>query len=44
MSGRERRYGTGALRGIELVTALIRGHYPSVVDDGDELPDKPALP
>ncbi|MEZ5503373.1 MAG: TPM domain-containing protein [Halioglobus sp.] len=36
-------YRGGAMRGIELVTALVSRHYPPRTDDSNELPDQPVL-
>ncbi|MEE4144912.1 MAG: TPM domain-containing protein [Halieaceae bacterium] len=40
---RDGQYREGALRGIELVTALMNRHFPSGPDDVNELPNKPVL-
>lgn len=37
------QYREGALRGIELVTALMSKYFPPDPDDIDELPNKPVL-
>ncbi len=38
-----RQYREGALRGIELVTALMSRHFPPDPHDINELPNKPVL-
>ncbi len=37
------QYQDGALRGIEMVTALMRRHFPPDPDDVNELSNKPVL-
>jgi uncharacterized membrane protein len=37
------QYREGALRGIELVTALMSKHFPPDAHDINELPNKPVL-
>jgi len=37
------RFETGALKGIQAVTALISPHFPPQPRDRNELPDRPAL-
>lgn len=37
------RYREGALRGIEMITAVASRHFPPVPDDRNELPNKPVL-
>lgn len=36
-------FEAGSLEGIELVTQLIRRHFPRSADDVNELPDKPVI-